>query len=128
MSRMGRNIAGSGWGAVLSLLLALLLSVQMAAAFVPAAGQGGGLELVLCTGDGERTLVQGPDGAPAPKVPAKGHCPLCIVPATLAPGVVPPSAPVRSALAFPFPVAPAPQTSGRPHGRPDAIRAPPAIV
>ncbi|MCZ7676347.1 MAG: DUF2946 family protein [Roseovarius sp.] len=125
---MGHSIARLGWGGILSPLLALLLSVQVATAFLPVAGQGDGLELVLCTGDGERAVTLAPDGAPVPKAPAKGHCPLCIVAATLAPGVAPLSAPVRAALTYRFPVAPAPQTSGRLHGRPDAIRAPPVIV
>jgi len=128
MSRMGRNIARSGWGGVLSLFLALLLSVQMATSFLPAAGQGGGLALVLCTGDGESTVALAPDDQSTPEAPAKGHCPFCVVSATFLPGFSDPGAPTSLVLAPRFVAEPASQISGRLNGRPDAIRAPPAIV
>jgi len=128
MSRMGRNIAGSGWGGVLSLFLALLLSVQMATAFLPAAGQGGGLELVLCTGDGERTVALAPGDLSTPKAPTRGHCPFCVVPAAFLPGFSDPGSPSSLALAPGYVAEPASQITGRLHGRPDAIRAPPSIV
>lgn len=128
MLGMGRNIARSGWGGALSLFLALLLSVQMATAFLPVAGHGSGLELVLCTGEGESTVTLAPGDQSTPEAPASGHCPFCIVSAMLLPGFSDPGTPNSMALASDYAAEPASQITGHLHGRPDAIRAPPAIV
>lgn len=130
-----RSIILARLNGLVAALLAVLLAAQVATAFLPmavsdTAGKSG-ITLVICTGDGVRTITLSEDGdagdAPAGPMP-DGHCPLCIVSADLptdpfeAPGVR------RVGAALTRAWSEAPQTLGQPRGRPDAIRAPPHTV
>ena len=59
---------------ILPLLLAALLLPQLSAAFASAVG--GTLTVVLCTGEGLRTVVMGPDGQPAEDTGGEYPCAL----------------------------------------------------
>lgn len=120
-------------------LLSLLLAVQVATAFAHSgalSGAGNGVyTLVICSGDGVRTITLSADGteqreAPAPGSPGslEGHCPLCTMPADTPGCASTPVAPQRIALAPHPAVAAAPQLSGLVGPHPAPIRAPPFTV
>ena len=133
---MTRPILRASPSGFVAFFLSALLAVQVATGFMPASVTSGngeaGFELVLCTGDGTRTITlpaSGGDGdAPAGPSTIGGHCPLCILSVTLPGCGFEPAAIGRVALAMRFAHAAADQTHGPVRGRPDAIRAPPLTV
>ncbi len=129
-SRICARLNGS-----LALLLAALLGVQVAAAFLPAtavaAGAGPGLTLVICSDGGTETITLSEAGA-AGGAPGQdhhaGHCPLCLVPASM-PAVTagdPAGQRLAMRLRYRFPCGA--QTRGRPGRHLDSIRGPPQTV
>lgn len=118
--------------AVCSFLLAVLLAVQVAAAFLPvssnAGKSGAALTGLICTAEGMRTITL-PDaagsGTSSDDAALHGHCPLCILAADL-PGSanhVTSVGEIETRLHVQFVAAS--QTPVQFGGRPDAIRAPP---
>lgn len=116
-----------------SFVLAVLLAVQVASAFLPvpaAGGQDGAVSLVICSAEGEQviTLPQAAGEASSDGMAPHGHCPLCILSAALPEcGGLDPVA-RRLALSLRYRVATGPQTHGPDDRRPHAIRAPPLTV
>ncbi len=119
--------------AVFSTVLCVLLAVQVAAAFLPISpgtvGSGTAISAVICSADGMRTVTL-PEAASEPpeQTALHGHCPLCIMAATL-PGPANLGAAVgqiETRLHARFVAAS--QTRIQFGGRPDAIRAPPQPV
>ncbi|NKE45478.1 DUF2946 family protein [Roseomonas frigidaquae] len=117
-------------------LLALLLVLLAQTALAPAlclwrkSAHAGGLVTELCTMDGMRRVVIGPDGQVLPDPPAHGEfCPVChSLPAVLLPE--PPALPRPAwVLAGPQHVLPAATTLRPPiRGPPLGAQAPPALV
>ncbi len=121
---------------LVAFVLSALLAVQVATGFMPASASAGngeaGFELVLCTGDGTRTITlpasDGDGDAPAAPSTLGGHCPLCILSVALPGCGFEPAEVARVALALRFTRAAADQTRGAALRRTDAIRAPPLTV
>ena len=121
--------------AVCSLLLAVLLAAQVAAAFLPVSSETGRSEAaltgVICTAEGMRTITL-PEAADAGHSTdhsmLQGHCPLCILAADLpnCANLGGAARQVETRLRAQFAVAS--QTPVHFGGRPDAIRAPPQTV
>lgn len=113
----------------LSVVLALLLSLQWGAAFAhclaPLAATAAGQAVEICTAEGMQTMLLGEDGQPQSPTPhAHDSCPLCpgaAAPAAEAPAL--PAAPVRYAALVPPPVAGLPPAPAR--APPQQPRAPP---
>ena len=127
-----RLILSAGPSGLLAFFLSALLAVQVAVAFlpVPAANDDGttGFSLVICSGDGTRTITLPEDGGEPDSSPVPhGHCPLCIVSADVAPCGFEPVDAGRIVSTLRYGYATAPQTLGRLGDRHDAIRAPPFV-
>ena len=121
---------------LVAFVLSALLAVQVAVAFLPASGatveDDGGRSLILCTGDGTRTITlpatDAGDSAPVAPSDLSGHCPLCILSADVPACAFAPAGVVRGATRLSYRDTAASQTHGRIGERPNAIRAPPFTI
>jgi len=110
---------------LVALLVTLGILVPQGAGLLAAAGLADGRVLVICTGDGLRTLHVGADGVPVEISETADFCALVHAVDT-ADGVLPATAPVRlvfasfSSLPRPGPVGPLAPLAAQP-------RAPPAV-
>lgn len=117
-------------------VLSVLLAVQVAVAFLPvpsaAVEDDGGFSLILCTGDGPRTITLPADKAgnspPASPSDLNGHCPLCILSADIPACDFDPVVVARVVKRLNYRVNATSQTHGRITERPNAIRAPPFAI
>jgi len=117
-------------------VLSALLAVQVAAAFLPAAGSAidddGSFSLILCTSDGTRTITlpaeETGNGPPAAPADLNGHCPLCILSADIPACDFAPAVVARVTTRLTYRDNATSQTRGRIAERPNAIRAPPFAI
>ena len=117
-------------------VLSALLAVQVAAAFLPAAGSAidddGSFSLILCTSDGTRTITLAADdsGDVPPAAPSNpnGHCPFCILSADIPACDFAPAVVARVTTRLNYRDNATSQTHGRISERPNAIRAPPFTI
>lgn len=125
-----RPILSANPAGLVAFLLSALLAVQVSVAFLPVHGASNdgntGLTLVICSGDGTRTITLPAEGddADGSQIP-NGHCPLCIVSADMADCGFEPVDASRIASTLRYDYAASPQTLGHLGDRFDAIRAPP---
>jgi len=121
---------------LVAFVLSVLLAVQVAVAFLPVATataeNDGGFSLILCTGDGTRTvtLAAGDTDDAPPATPSKpnGHCPFCILSADIPACDFAPAVVARVTTRLNYRDNAASQTRGRIAERPNAIRAPPFAI
>ncbi|HKK84759.1 MAG TPA: DUF2946 family protein [Roseovarius sp.] len=121
---------------LMAFVLSVLLAVQVAVAFLPVssatAQNDGGFSLILCTGDGTRTITLAADdsGDVPPAAPSNpnGHCPFCILSADIPACDFAPAVVARVTTRLNYRDNATSQTHGRISERPNAIRAPPFTI
>lgn len=120
----------SRFSGAVSLFLTALLAVQVATAFLPAAGstRADAIEMIICSADGAQAVTISQSEESGGHADMEGHCPLCIVAVSDAWATQPDANVAISQYTLRYVLPDAARVPCDACGRPYAIRAPPLTV